>query len=288
MEHTQIMCDVAEGILTITLNRPEKLNVFTPVMFNELVDALNKADADDNVRVIIITGAGRAFCAGSDLSPDEEVSKQEFQVLSGESEVYRDPAGIFSLLVYNLKKPVIAAINGPAVGVGITMTLAMDIRLASENARMGFVFTRRGLVNEGASSWFLPRIVGISKAAEWVLTGRVFEAKEALAHNLVAEVLPQDALIPRAREIALEIAKNTSAVSVAICRQLLWKMLGADHPIEAHKIDSRAFDWSRQQADAREGIASFLEKRHPNFSMKPSADMPDFYPWWDERPFTQQ
>ncbi len=204
----------------------------------------------------------------------------------GDFEVYRDLAGLVTLPIYDLKKPVIAAINGPAVGVGITMTLAMDIRLASENARIGFVFARRGLVAEGASTWFLPRIVGVGKAAEWIYTGGVFGAQEALTHGLVNEVLPTDALIPRAREIAMEIAQNTSAVSVALCRQLLWKMLGADHPMDAHRIDSKAIWWIFEQPDAREGIMSFLEKRPPNFTMKPSTDMPDFYPWWTNRPFT--
>jgi enoyl-CoA hydratase/carnithine racemase len=166
------------------------------------------------------------------------------------------------------------------------MTLAMDIRLASEKAKIGFVFARRGVTAEAASTWFLPRVVGIGKAAEWLLTGRVFGAQEALAHGLLTEVLSPDSLIPRAREIASEIAQNTSAISVALCRQLLWKMLGADHPMEAHKLDSKAFRWSLQQADAREGIMSFLEKRPPNFTMKPSTDMPGFYPWWSDRPFT--
>ena len=286
MEYTQIMYEISDRILTITLNRPERLNAFTPVMCNELIDAFGRADADDDVRVVIVTGAGRAFCAGTDLSPDGVTSERRPGEPSDDVEEHRDLAGRLTLPVYDLKKPVIAAINGPAAGVGITMTLVMDIRLASENARMGFVFTRRGIVAEGASHWFLPRIVGMGKAAEWILTGRVFGAQEALAHGLVTEVLPPDALIPRAREIALEIAQNTSAISVALCRQLLWKMVGADHPMEAHKIESKCVEWTFQQADAREGITSFLEKRPPNFTMKPSTDMPDFYPWWTERPFT--
>jgi len=286
MEYSQILYEVSNRILTITLNRPERLNVFSPVMCQELVDAFGRADADDDVRVVIVTGAGRAFCAGADLDPKSGIFERYSAERHGDSEAYRDLAGLLTLQIYDLKKPVIAAINGPAVGVGITMTLAMDIRLASENARIGFVFTRRGVVAEGASTWFLPRIVGMGKAAEWLLTGRVFGAQEALANGLVIEVLPPDALIPRAREIASEIAHNTSAISVALCRQLLWKMLGTDHPMEAHKIDSKAFRWSLQQPDAREGIMSFLEKRPPNFTMKPSTDMPDFYPWWTDRPFT--
>ena len=286
MEYTQIMYEISDRILTITLNRPERLNAYTLTMCNELIDAFGRADADDDVRVVIVTGAGRAFCAGADLSPDGVTSERRPGEASDDVEEHRELAGRLTLPIYDLKKPVIAAINGPAAGVGITMTLAMDIRLASENARMGFVFTRRGIVAEGASHWFLPRIVGMGKAAEWILTGRVFGAQEALAHGLVTEVLPPDALIPRAREIAMEIAQNTSAIAVALCRQLLWKMLGADHPMEAHKIESKGVEWSFQQADAREGITSFLEKRPPNFTMKPSTDMPEFYPWWTERPFT--
>ena len=286
MEYTQIMYEISDRILTITLNRPERLNAYTLTMCNELIDAFGRADADDDVRVVIVTGAGRAFCAGADLSPDGVTSEGRPGEASDDVEEHRELAGRLTLPIYDLKKPVIAAINGPAAGVGITMTLAMDIRLASENARMGFVFTRRGIVAEGASHWFLPRIVGMGKAAEWILTGRVFGAQEALAHGLVTEVLPPDALIPRAREIAMEIAQNTSAIAVALCRQLLWKMLGADHPMEAHKIESKGVEWSFQQADAREGITSFLEKRPPNFTMKPSTDMPEFYPWWTERPFT--
>jgi enoyl-CoA hydratase/carnithine racemase len=186
-----------------------------------------------------------------------------------------------------MKKPVIAAINGAAVGFGITMTLPMDIRLASENARIGFVFTRRGIVPEACSSWFLPRIVGIGKASEWMLTGRVFTAREALSQGLVTEVLPAESLIPRAREIATDIARNTSAISVALARQLLWKMLGADHPMEAHRLESKCMFWTGSRADAREGILSFLEKRPPKFKMKPGSDMPDFYPWWTDRPFSE-
>lgn len=286
MEYTQIMNEISDRIFTITLNRPERLNAYTLTMCNELIDAFGTADADDDVRVVIVTGAGRAFCAGADLSPEAQASRELGKAAADEPEAHRELAGRLTLPIYDLKKPVIAAINGPAAGVGITMTLAMDIRLASENARIGFVFTRRGIVAEGASHWFLPRIVGMGKAAEWILTGRVFGAQEALAHGLVTEVLPPDALIPRAREIALEIAQNTSAISVALCRQLLWKMVGADHPMEAHKIESKGVEWTFQQVDAREGITSFLEKRPANFTMKPSTDMPDFYPWWTERPFT--
>ncbi len=284
MEYTEIKYEVSEEILTITLDRPDKLNAYTLVMDSELRNALDRADADDRVRVIIVTGAGRAFCAGADLSARDKTFDYRARGLDDGQETPRDRGGITALRIYDMKKPVIAAINGPAVGFGITMTLPMDIRLASEDARMGFVFSRRGIVMEACSSWFLPRIVGISTASDWVLSGRVFDASEALAHGLVSEVLAPDALIPRAREIALDIAENTSAVSAALSRQLLWKMLGADHPIEAHKLESRCMFWAGRQADAREGILSFLEKRPAKFTMKPSADMPEFYPWWTERP----
>ncbi len=285
MEYTEIKYDVSDAILTITLNRPERLNAYTLVMDTELKDALNRADADDDVRAVIVTGAGRAFCAGADLALGDKTFDYKAMGLEDTLEAVRDPGGMTTLRLYDMKKPLIGAINGPAVGFGITMTLPMDIRLASEDARMGFVFTRRGIVLEACSSWFLPRIVGISKAAEWVLTGRVFEAQEALAHGLVSELLSPDHLMPRAREIAAEIARNTSAVSVALCRQLLWKMLGADHPMEAHRLESKCMFWAGGQADAGEGILSFLEKRPPEFTMKPGSQMPDFYPWWSEVPF---
>lgn len=279
MDYTQIIYGVSDAILTITLNRPESLNAITPVMLAELADALERADADDDVRVVIITGSGRAFCAGADLGRGGETFDYSSRGLRDTLETHRDGGGLVTLRIFDMKKPLIAAINGPAVGFGITMTLPMDIRLASENAKMGFVFARRGVVPEACSSWFLPRIVGISKAAEWVLTGRVFEAREALAGGLVSELLAPDALISRAREIASEIAENTSAISVALSRQLLWKMLGADHPMEAHKLDSKCMFWAGGQADAHEGVLSFLEKRAPKFTMKPSSEMPGFYPW---------
>ena len=285
MEYTQIKYEISDKILTLTLNRPEKLNAFTPTIKAELIDALDRADADDGVRVVIVTGAGRAFCAGADLSGGGQTWDYKAQDSGGSLDTHRDKGGLVTLKIYDMKKPIIAAINGAAVGVGITMTLPMDIRLASENAKMGFVFARRGIVPEACSSWFLPRIVGISKAAEWVLTGRIFEAKEALAHGLVSEVLAPDDLMPRAREIASEIAQNTSAISVALARQLLWKMLGADHPMEAHKLDSKCIFWAGARADAREGVLSFFEKRPAKFMMKPSSEMPEFYPWFADRPF---
>jgi len=290
MEYTQILYDKSERIATITLNRPEQLNAFTTRMGNEIADALSKADADDDVRVVIVTGAGRGFCAGADLSPEglgeitEITADKSGTGAGGTTAPMADPLSIIPLTVYNFKKPVIAAINGAAVGAGITMTLGMDIRLIAENAKIGFVFVRRGLVPEAASSWFLPRIVGISKAIDWVLTGKMITAQEALENRLATEVLPPESVLPRAREIALDIAQNTSAVSVALSRQMLWKMLGADHPRKAIAIDSKAIAWAFRQADTEEGVKSFLEKRPPNFTMKPSSDMPDFYPWWTEEP----
>lgn len=282
MDYTQIKYEKADRILTITLNRPEKLNAYTDhPMGTELIDAFDRADEDDDIRAVIITGAGRGFCAGADLTASGRTF--DYSNEPGGIDAHRDGGGKLTLRIYDMKKPLIAAINGPAVGVGITMTLAMDIRLASEEARMGFVFARRGITMEACSSWFLTRVVGISKAAEWVYTGRIINAREALAGGLVSQVLPPEDLLPKAREIALEIAENTSGISVAVSRQLMWKMMGADHPMEAHKIDSKCIYWLGMGADAREGVAAWTEKRKPEFKMKPSSDMPPFYPWWRER-----
>jgi enoyl-CoA hydratase/carnithine racemase len=285
VDYEQIAYEVNDRILTITLDRPEKLNAYTGRMMQELIDAFDRADADDDIRAIIITGRGRGFCAGADLSAGSGTFDNRQRGGSLELGQHRDGGGLLTLRIFESKKPVIAAINGPAVGVGATMTLAMDIRLASTEARMGFVFARRGLVPEAASTWFLPRAVGISKALEWVYSGRVFPAQEALDAGLVRSLHAPDELLPAAREIAREIAENTSAVSVALSRQMLWRMLGADQPMEAHKIDSRAIQVLGQGADAHEGVASFLEKRPPQFTLKVSTDMPAFFPWWKERPF---
>jgi len=282
MVYEQILHEVVDGVLTITLHRPEKLNAFTPTMMRELIDAFDRADADDAVRAVIVTGAGRAFCAGADLSGGGGT----FDNTARDTlETHRDGGGLVALRIFESKKPIIAAINGPAVGVGITMTLPMDVRLASTAARMGFVFARRGIVPEACSSWFLPRVVGISRATEWVYTGRIFSAEEALAGGLVSRIVPPADLLATARGLAREIADNTSAVSVALSRQLLWRMLGADHPMEAHQVDSRAIYWMGSSADAREGVAAFLEKRPARFTLRPSADLPGFYPWWTPRPF---
>jgi len=286
-DYQEILYEVEGPILTVTLNRPDKLNAFTFVMMSELIDAFDKADADDGVRVVIVTGAGRGFCAGADLAAgDGTFDYRDSSGAEARLEDARDGGGLVALRIFESKKPVIAAVNGPAVGVGVTMTLPMDIRLASEDARFGFVFARRGLVPEAASSWFLPRVVGIGQAMEWVMTGRVFPAAEALAGGLVRSLHPPDDLLPAARALASEIAEHTSPVSLALSRQMLWRMLGADHPMEAHKVDSRAI-WERGRTpDAREGVLSFLEKRPARFPMKVSADMPSFFPWWQERRFS--
>ena len=285
MAFEQIVYEVNDRVATITLNRPQGLNAFTPQMRQELIDAFDRADGDDNVRAIIVTGAGRAFCAGSDLEAGARAFSYQPPGGRVEPEKHRDGGGRLTLRIFDSVKPTIAAINGPAVGIGITMTLAMDIRIAADNAKFGFVFTRRGIVPEACSSWFLPRIVGISTALEWVFSGRVFAADEALQRGLVRSVHVAGDLLPAADSLAREIADNTSAVSVALSRQMLWRMLGADHPMEAHKIDSRAMYLTGMSADAKEGVSSFLEKRPAKFTNRPSTDMPVFYPWWEERPF---
>jgi enoyl-CoA hydratase/carnithine racemase len=276
MTFEQILYDVADGVCTVTLHRPDRLNAVTSRMIQELIEAFDRADADDAVRAIIVTGSGRAFCAGADLG----AGGAAFDRGATRAEEHRDGGGQVALRIFDLKKPVIAAINGPAVGFGVTLTLPMDVRLASTAARLGFVFARRGVVPEACSTWFLPRLVGMSQAAEWVLTGRVFSAEEALAGRLVSRVVVPEALVPTARALAREIADHTSAISVALARQMMWKLLGADHPAEAHRLDSLAMFWTGQSDDAREGIRAFLEKRPARFPLRPSADMPPFYPWW--------
>jgi enoyl-CoA hydratase/carnithine racemase len=286
MEYAQIAYEVADRIATITLDRPEALNAYTDRMRDELVDAFDRIDADDDVRVVIVTGRGRGFCAGADLSSGGDTfDTRRRDGEAGAVGRWRDGGGQISLRVFRSLKPVIAAINGPAVGVGVTMTLPMDIRMASETARFGFVFARRGIVPEACSSWFLPRVVGISQAMEWVATGRVFPAADALATGLVRSVHPPDELLPAAYELAREIADNTSAISLALSRQMLWRMLGESHPMAAHRVDSRAISSLGATPDVREGVESFLEKRPPRFPGKVSADLPAFYPWFDEPTF---
>jgi enoyl-CoA hydratase/carnithine racemase len=278
MSYEQITTETADGVLTITLNRPDRLNAWTPTMGGELIAAFDAADGDDAVRAIIVTGAGRGFCAGADLQAGG--STFDWRERQDGDAVPRDGGGQFTLRVFDCTKPVIAAINGPAVGVGATMTLPMDIRLAADSARVGFVFARRGIVPEACSSWFLPRVVGISRAMEWVATGRVFSAQEALEGGLVRSLHAQDELLDAARAIAREIADNTAAVSVALARRMLWRMLGAEHPMLAHRADSRGMFSRGQSADAAEGITSFLEKRPPRFPDRVSDGLPDIMPSW--------
>lgn len=284
-EFSQIQLSVAENIATITLDRPEKLNAFTNKMLHEIIAAFDLTDADDSVRAVIVTGAGRAFCAGADLSSGGETFSRGGSDVQGVSGVPRDGGGLVSLRIFNSKKPVIGAINGPAVGVGVTMTLPMDIRLASTTAKFGFVFTRRGIVTEACSSWFLPRVVGISRATEWVFTGRMVGPDEAKESGLVRSVHGPEDLLLAARAIASEIALNTAPVSVAMSRQMLWRMLGASHPMEAHRAESRGIMQRGNSADAREGVMSFLEKRAANFTMNVSTDMPDIFPEWQDPEF---
>ncbi len=263
---------VVDHIATITLSRPDRLNAFNVQMMRDMIEALDHTDADDDVRVVIVTGAGRAFCAGADL----ESGGDTFDHGSNPDRVRRDGGGILTLRIFESNKPIIAAINGPAVGVGITMTLPMDIRLASDRAKIGFVFTKRGIVPEAASSWFLPRLVGIPTALEWCYSGRVMSASTAEAGGLV-EVVSHDDLLERARAVAVEIAAN-APVSVALTRRMLWQGLTFDHPMEAHRVDSRAIAELGRSADAREGVLSFLEKRSPMWSNRPSTDTPSIFP----------
>jgi enoyl-CoA hydratase/carnithine racemase len=282
MPFEQIRYEKENGIGLITLNRPEKLNAFTSQMGRELIQALDQAEEDDKVRVLIFTGAGRGFCAGADLSAG---GGSAFSRGTEAIDEFRDGGGVLNLRIFEMKKPMIAAINGPAVGIGATMTLPMDIRLASDLSKMGFVFTRRAIAPDGCCTWFLPRVVGIGQAAEWLISGRVFSAQEALQTGLVHRVLPADDLLPAAMEKAREIVENTSSISVALTKQMVWRMLGAEHPMEAHRIESKAVHFMARSEDCREGVNAFLEKRKPNFPMKLSQNMPDFYPWWPEFPF---
>jgi enoyl-CoA hydratase/carnithine racemase len=299
MSFDALLYEVENNILTITLNRPDKLNAFNFEMQNDLIKAFDEADKDDNVKAIIVTGAGRGFCAGADLSAGAKTfdfesradRKDKRGAVSDDGSVdwsnpsIRDGGGLVTLRIFDCLKPVISACNGPAVGVGITMQLAMDIRLASEDARYGFVFARRGLVPEACSSWFLPKIVGISQALEWVYSGKVFSADEALKGGLIRSIHKPEDLLDEARSIAEEISSNCAPVSIALSRQMLWKMAGANHPMEAHKIDSRGIFARGRMQDAKEGVTSFLEKRNPEFTdgMK---DIPDYYPWWEDKDYS--
>jgi enoyl-CoA hydratase/carnithine racemase len=278
MEFEQIRTELDDHVLTVTLNRPDRLNAWTPTMGRELLAAFDRADADDEVRVVVVTGSGRGFCAGADLAGGADTF--DLRERETTAAVPRDGGGQFTLRVFDCCKPVIAAINGPAVGVGATMTLAMDIRLAADDARVGFVFARRGIVPEACSSWFLPRIVGISRAMEWVATGRVFSAQEALEAGLVRSLHPAGELLDAAYGLAREIADNTAPVSVALARRMLWTMLGAEHPMLAHRADSRGMFARGQSADAREGIESFLQKRPARFPDRVSDGLPEVLAGW--------
>ncbi len=286
MTYQTLLYDVTNGVLKLTLHRPDRLNAFTATMGSELIDAFDRADADDDVRAIILTGSGRAFCAGADLSAGAATFDR---FAAGQVDLsdpaIRDGGGLLTLRIFRCLKPVIAAVNGPAVGVGATMLLATDMRLASETARFGFVFTRRGIVPEAASSYFLPRIVGLPQALEWCLTGKVFPAAEALQGGLVRSVHAPDDLLPAATALAREIADNTAPVSVALTRQMLWRLAAARDPMEAHRIESRGIFTRGASADAAEGIASFLEKRPARFPCKVSRDMPSYFPWWNEESY---
>jgi enoyl-CoA hydratase/carnithine racemase len=285
-----LLYSVEDGIATITLNRPDKMNAFTARMMKDMIDVFDLTDADDNVRVVIVTGAGRAFCAGADLSggggtfdrsSPQAVEREEGKV----GEVYRDGGGRVTLRIFDSLKPVIAAVNGAAVGVGVTMQLPMDIRIASTDAKFGFVFAKRGITPEAASSWFLSKVVGISTALEWCFTGRVFSAQEAHERGLVRSLHAPEDLLPAAKALAREIADNTAPVSVALSRQMLWRMAGADQPMEAHKVDSRAIQSRGASADTKEGVTAFLEKRPAVYPNTVSADLPDIWPEWVSKPF---
>ncbi len=286
MNYEDIIYEVEDNILTITLNRPEKLNAFNGQMSSEIHDAMDRADADDEVKAIIFTGQGRAFCAGADLSGGSNTFDYDDNGKNDGEKIPRDGGGVLTLRLFNSLKPIISACNGPAVGVGATMQCAMDIRLASEKAKYGFVFAKRGIVPEACSSWFLPRCVGINTALEWAYSGRIFDAQEALERRFVRSVHKEADLLPAARDLAHEFAEQTSAISVTMIRHMMWQMLGADHPMEAHKLDSRGVYYTGRSADAHEGVQSFLEKRPAEFPGKVSTDMPEFFPWWDEREFS--
>jgi len=284
LSYDEILYEIEDGILTITLNRPEQMNTFTATMTREMYDAIERADADDNVRVIIVTGAGKAFCAGADLS----AGLDGFDLSGGEnasgSEAGRDYSGRLCLRMFDCKKPMIAAINGAAVGFGITMCLPMDIRICSEKSKIGFVFTQRGIIAEGCSNWFLPRLVGPSQALEWIFSGRVFGAEEAVEGGLVKKAVPPDQVLRAARVLAVEIAQ-AAPVAVALSRQMLYRMMTESHPMASNIVESAALPFTVHSADAREGVDSFIEKRPAKFSMRPSKDMPDFYPWWKNPKF---
>jgi len=296
MNYQTIKYEVTNHIAIVTLNRPELGNAMNPELRLELTHVFDRTDADDSVRVVVVTGAGKTFCVGADFSKGADIfdKKKNGSMTANDAalrpdgsvdysrESVRDGGGLLALRLYRSLKPIIAAINGAAAGVGASMTLPMDIRIASEKARVGFVYARRGIVYECCSSWFLPRIVGISKALEWSFSGRVMGADELKAGGLVSEVVSPEQLLPRAYEIAREIADNTAPVSIALMRQMAWQSLGMSHPMQAHRIESRGITTRGRTLDAKEGVCSFLEKRLPDFPCSVSKDMPDYFPWWEE------
>lgn len=272
--YSTINTEVIDHVMTLTLNRPERMNAFNEKMCQELIQILDQADEDDDVRVIILTGSGEEFCSGVDLERGIETYTDHTPLVE-----YRDAGGILSLRIFDMKKPIIAAINGSAMGIGITMTLPMDIRIASSEAKICFDFAKQGITMEACSGWFLPRLVGMGKATEWVFTGGIVSAQEAYEARLVNKVVEPNQLMSTAMKMATEIATRTSSISVTLSRQLMWTMLGANHPLESHKIESKMIHWTGKQADAHEGIGAFLENRKAEFTMKSSSDMPPFYPW---------
>ena len=282
--YEQIETKIEDKALIISLSRPEKLNAFTEVMMREIIDAVNLAEENNNIRAIIFTGKGEKYCAGADLSTGED-SFNWTDKKKEAKDIVRDAGGVLTLRLFKSTKPIIGAINGDAVGIGATMLLPMDVRIASDNARFGFVFAKRGIVPEAASSWFLPRLIGIDNALKLCYSANVIDAKTAKEINLISEITSQENLISRALQISDEFTKETSSISIALTRQMLWRMMGADHPMEAHKIDSRAVYALGKSGEAVEGIKSFFEKRSPEFPGKITEDMPDFYPWWDEKIF---
>lgn len=284
MKFANILYELEDGILTITLNRPEMLNAFNGGMMSDLMTAFDEADQDDDVRAIVITGAGRGFCAGQDLSAGEETWEGHEERLA-ETEL-GDGGGELSRRLFRSLKPIIVAFNGPAVGVGITFTLAADIRIAAPGVKLGFVFAARGIVPEGCSSWFLPRLVGISKALEWCYSGRIFQSEEALEAGLLRSIHHKDELLTAARDLAKELVSSSSRVSVTVLRHMMWRMLGAPDPINAHWVDTAGINALATSADAKEGINAFLEKRDPDFPGRVSTDLPEFFPWWEEPRFS--